>query len=105
LLAILLWHCTKHSAKIAQPKATCKVFTGCSEEYDQVFERLIEARWRGEALNDARIKNSLLRAPDDGRCMGSMRDDGTLILNSVTSPTDKSGKENLQVVDPKPKKK
>jgi len=82
-----------------------KVFTGYYENYDLRSKGLIEAMKRGEEVDQAKIKELLIRAPDDDQWVDSLSDDGIIILSSVMSPTDGSTGEDLQRVDPQPKRK
>ena len=81
-----------------------KAFTGYYEKYDLETKRLIEALKRGEKVDQSKIKQLLIRGPDDTEWVESLSPDGIAIINSVTSPTDDSTGEALERVYPLQKK-
>ena len=81
-----------------------KAFTGYYEKYDLETKRLIEALKRGEKVDQGKIKQLLIRGPDDTDWVESLGPDGIAIINSVTSPTDDSTGEALGRVYPLQKK-
>ncbi len=82
-----------------------KVFTGYYQKYDLETKRLIEARRRGEEVNAAKIKEVLVRSPNDDEWVDSTSPEGVAIINSVTSPTDGSTGEDIQRVTPESKER
>ncbi len=80
-----------------------KVFTGYYEKFDPEVKRLIEARERGEQVDDAKIGNILVRTRD-GDWVDSGSPEGEEIYDTITSPTDGSTGNDLQRVYPQRKK-
>ena len=80
-----------------------QVFTAYCEKYDLETKRLIEAKKRGEKVDEAKIGNSLIRRPDED-WMDTMSPEGMEITSTVTSPTDESKGVDLERVLPEAKK-
>ncbi len=81
-----------------------KAFTGYYEKYDLETKKLIEAKKRGEKVDDAKIGNLLVQEPD-GDWVDSTTEDGIIIFNTVTSPSDDSTGQDLERVYPQSEKK
>jgi DNA-directed RNA polymerase subunit RPC12/RpoP len=81
-----------------------KAFTAYYEKYDLETKRLIEARKRGEKVDEAKMGNPLRRRPDED-WVDSMSPEGIEIRNITISPTDESKGADLVPVVPETKKK